>query len=159
MDGALLVHPDPEPHPRGGPGVLGRVGQALLGEAQDGDAAQGVHAGVVVGIALGLAMDYEVFLLARVREEWRRGGDPVEAVALGLQRTGPVITNAALLMTVVVAGFLTADMVLMLMIGVGLAIAVVVDATVVRAVLLPAVLALLGRAAWWSPAFLRRSRA
>ncbi|GAA5078761.1 RND superfamily putative drug exporter [Thermocatellispora tengchongensis] len=111
---------------------------------------------LVVGIALGLAMDYEVFLLARVREEWERTGDPAEAVAVGLQRTGPTITGAALLMAVVVAGFLTADMVLMLMIGVGLTIAVVVDATIVRALLLPAAMGLLGRAAWWSPAPLAR---
>ncbi|NUR82534.1 MAG: MMPL family transporter [Nonomuraea sp.] len=111
---------------------------------------------LVVGIALGLAMDYEVFLLARIREEWQRTGDPAEAVATGLQHTARVVTGAALLMAVVVAGFLTAQTTLMLMVGVGLTIAVVVDATVVRALLLPATMALLGRWAWWSPRWLSR---
>ncbi|MER6950535.1 MMPL family transporter [Nonomuraea sp. NPDC000554] len=111
---------------------------------------------LVVGLALGLAMDYEVFLLARIREEWQRTGDPVESVAAGVQHTGRIITSAALLMAVVVAGFLTAQVTLMLMIGVGLTIAVVVDATVVRALLLPATMALLGRWAWWAPAPLAR---
>ncbi|MDF5755286.1 MMPL family transporter [Spongiactinospora sp. TRM90649] len=110
---------------------------------------------LVVGIALGLAMDYEVFLLARIREEYRKSGDARESVALGLQRTGRIITSAALLMAVVVAGFLTAEMTLMLMIGVGLTIAVVVDATVVRALLLPAVMGLLGHRAWWAPSWTR----
>ncbi|WP_214321913.1 MMPL family transporter [Nonomuraea sediminis] len=113
---------------------------------------------LVVGLALGLAMDYEVFLLARIREEYLRTGDARESVALGLQHTGRVITSAALLMAVVVAGFMTAQITLMLMIGVGLTIAVVVDATVIRALLLPSTMALLGRWAWWAPRPLSRIR-
>ncbi|ANP48279.1 RND superfamily putative drug exporter [Streptomyces griseochromogenes] len=111
---------------------------------------------LVVAIAFGLAMDYEVFLLSRVREEWEVSGDPVESMALGLQRTARIITSAALLLVVVVGGFMTSSILFMKMIGVGLVIAVVVDATVVRGLLVPATMALLGKRAWWAPAPLAR---
>ncbi|WP_256104948.1 MMPL family transporter [Streptomyces sp. ODS05-4] len=111
---------------------------------------------LVVAIAFGLAMDYEVFLLSRVREEWEKGGDPIESVALGVQRTAKIITSAALLLVVVVGGFMTSSILFMKMIGVGLVIAVVVDATIVRALLVPATMALLGRWAWWAPEPLAR---
>ncbi|MFI8786796.1 MMPL family transporter [Streptomyces sp. NPDC055105] len=111
---------------------------------------------LVVAIAFGLAMDYEVFLLSRVREEWEVSGDPVESVALGVQRTAKIITSAALLLVVVVGGFMASSILFMKMIGVGLVIAVLVDATIVRGLLVPATMALLGKWAWWAPAPLAR---
>jgi RND superfamily putative drug exporter len=111
---------------------------------------------LIVAIAFGLSMDYEVFLLSRVREEWVRTGDPVESMALGLQRTGKIITSAALLVVVVVGGFVVSGITFMKMTGVGLVIAIVVDVTIVRALLVPASMRLLGRWAWWSPAPLAR---
>ncbi|WP_248924969.1 MMPL family transporter [Paenibacillus hamazuiensis] len=102
---------------------------------------------LIVAVAFGLAMDYEVFLLSRIREEWVRSGDPVESVALGVQRTAKIITSAALLLIVVVGGFVLSSVTLMKMIGVGLVIAIVVDATIVRGLLVPATMKLLGRKA------------
>ncbi|MEU4410414.1 MMPL family transporter [Streptosporangium sp. NPDC023963] len=111
---------------------------------------------LIVAIAFGLAMDYEVFLLSRIREEWVRTGDPVESTAVGLQRTAGIITSAALLLCVVVGGFAASGITFMKMAGVGLVIAVVVDVTIVRILLLPAGMRLLGRWAWWAPAPLAR---
>ncbi|MFF4954832.1 MMPL family transporter [Streptomyces chattanoogensis] len=111
---------------------------------------------LVIAIAFGLAMDYEVFLLSRVREEWEVGGDPIESMALGIQRTAKIITSAALLLVVVVGGFMTSSILFLQMIGVGLVIAVIVDATIVRGLLVPATMALLGKTAWWAPAPLAR---
>ncbi|MEV5571983.1 MMPL family transporter [Spirillospora sp. NPDC052269] len=106
---------------------------------------------LIVAIAFGLAVDYEVFLLARIREERARTADPSEAIASAVRRTSTVITSAALLMVVVVAGFLASGIVFMQVIGVGLILAVLVDATVVRGLLVPAVMRLLGEWAWWTP--------
>jgi RND superfamily putative drug exporter len=111
-------------------------------------------------IAFGLSMDYEVFLLSRIREYWldssRTARDSDESVALGLARTGRVVTAAALLMTISFAALLTAQVSFVKMFGLGLAIAVLVDATVVRTLLLPALMRLLGRLNWWAPAPLAR---
>jgi putative drug exporter of the RND superfamily len=111
-------------------------------------------------IAFGLSMDYEVFLLSRIREYWLDSGrtarDSDESVALGLARTGRVVTAAALLMTISFAALLTAQVSFIKMLGLGLAIAVLVDATVVRTLLLPALMRLLGRLNWWAPAPLAR---
>lgn len=111
---------------------------------------------LIVAIAFGLAMDYEVFLLSRVREERDRGADPAEAMARGLRSTAGVITSAALLVGVSVAGFAFSRVTIMKMIGVGLVIAVLVDATVVRGLLVPATMRLLGERAWWAPRPLAR---
>ncbi|MEU8273678.1 MMPL family transporter [Microbispora bryophytorum] len=111
---------------------------------------------LIVAIAFGLAMDYEMFLLSRVREERERGADPAEAMARGLARTAGVVTGAALLVAVSVAGFAFSNVALMKMIGVGLVIAVVVDATTVRGLLVPATMRLLGERAWWAPPPLAR---
>lgn len=104
-------------------------------------------------IAFGLSMDYEVFVLSRVREYWLASGrtreDSDESVALGIARTGRVVTAAALLMSISFAALLTADVSFMKMFGVGLTIAVLVDATLVRTLLLPALMRVLGRANWW----------
>ncbi|MFL1375913.1 MMPL family transporter, partial [Nocardiopsis protaetiae] len=111
---------------------------------------------LIVAIAFGLAMDYEVFLLSRIREQWERGAGVEESIAVGLQRTGGIITGVALLMIIVVSGFITSSIVFMQMIGVGLVIAIAVDATLVRGLLVPATMRILGARAWWSPAPLAR---
>ncbi|MEV5751283.1 MMPL family transporter [Actinoallomurus sp. NPDC052308] len=114
---------------------------------------------LILAVAFGLSMDYELFLLSRVREEWQRTGDNTVAVAAGLQSTGRIITNAALLLAVVIAAFTTSGISFIKLIGVGLLVAVVVDATLVRALLVPATMRLLGRANWWLPSPLRRLHA
>jgi len=111
---------------------------------------------LVLAVLFGLATDYEVFLLSRVREEWDRTGDNTGAVATGLQRTGRIITAAALLLIVVVAGFATGAVTVIKTIGVGMIVAIVVDATLVRALLVPATMRLLGRWNWWVPGPLGR---
>ena len=110
----------------------------------------------MLAMAFGLSMDYEVFLLSRIREQWDRTGDNTRAVAAGLQRTGRIITSAALLLVVVIGAFSTSGIVFIKMIGVGMVIAIVVDATLVRALLVPATMRLLGRWNWWAPAPLAR---
>ena len=111
-------------------------------------------------VAFGLSMDYEVFLLGRIREEWLHSGrtraDNDHAVALGLARTGKVITAAALLMSIVFAAIAASEVSFMRMFGVGLTLAVLMDATLVRMFLVPAFMRLAGRANWWAPAPLRR---
>ncbi len=111
---------------------------------------------IVFLFAFGLSMDYEVFLLARIREAWLETGDNDGAVAVGLQRSGRIITSAALLIVIVFAGFAAGEIVPMKQLGLGLAIAVVVDATVVRSLLVPATMKLMGRWNWWAPAPLAR---
>jgi uncharacterized membrane protein YdfJ with MMPL/SSD domain len=106
---------------------------------------------LVLVILFGLATDYEVFLLSRVREEWDRTGDNTRAVASGVQHTGRIITAAALLLIIVVGGFATGDMAFIKMMGVGMIVAIAVDATLVRMILVPATMRLLGRWNWWVP--------
>jgi RND superfamily putative drug exporter len=107
-------------------------------------------------IAFGLSMDYEVFLLSRIKEAWDETGDNDQAVALGLQRSGRIVTSAALLLVVVYAGFMAAGMLTIKQIGLGTVLAVLLDATVVRMLLVPATMKLMGRWNWWAPAPLRR---
>jgi len=102
----------------------------------------------------GLSMDYEVFLLARVAEERDKGASNDEAIALGLARTGQPITTAALLFVLVVAAFATSVIITVKSLGVGMALAVFIDATIVRAILVPTTMKLLGRWCWWAPAWL-----
>jgi putative drug exporter of the RND superfamily len=107
-------------------------------------------------VLFGLSMDYEVFLLSRIREEWERTGNNTQAVAIGLQRSGRIITSAALLVVVVAGSFVTADVVLIKALGFGIALAVFLDATVVRALLVPSTMRLLGDWNWWLPSPLHR---
>jgi RND superfamily putative drug exporter len=108
-------------------------------------------------ITFGLSMDYEVFLLSRIREEWRRSGDNATAVADGLATTARVITAAAAIMVCVFGSFVVGDPLRVLDIfGLGLAAAILVDATIVRMVLVPSVMELLGPVNWWMPAWLDR---
>ncbi|WP_046469571.1 MMPL family transporter [Allosalinactinospora lopnorensis] len=111
---------------------------------------------LILIVAFGLAMDYELFLLSRVREEYLRTGDNARSVAAGLQRTGSIITSAALLLVVVLATMGLSDLLFLQITGIGLAVAVAVDATLVRAILVPAAMRLLGPANWWLPGPLRR---
>ena len=107
-------------------------------------------------ILFGLSMDYEVFLLSRVREEYRRHGDNTRAVIEGIAGTGRTITAAALIMVAVFSGFVLGSDPVVKMMGVGLATAIFLDATVVRLMLVPATMRLLGDANWWLPAWLDR---
>ncbi|MFJ9440831.1 MMPL family transporter [Kitasatospora sp. NPDC101235] len=111
---------------------------------------------LVFAFAFGLSMDYEVFLLSRIRELTLRGHDCVRAVELGVQRSGRIITSAALLMVIVFAGFALGDMLMVKQMGIALAVAVAVDATLVRCLLVPAAMSLFGEFNWWAPAPLRR---
>ena len=104
----------------------------------------------------GLTMDYEVFLLSRIKEEYDRSGDNDAAVLRGIGASGPVVTAAAVCMTIVFLGFAVGGLVPVKEIGVGMAVAVILDVTVVRGLLLPAIMTLLGHVNWWSPAWLRR---
>jgi putative drug exporter of the RND superfamily len=107
-------------------------------------------------ITFGLSMDYEVFLLSRIKEAWDETGDNDLAVALGLQRSGRIVTSAALLLVVVYAGFMAAGMLTIKQIGLGTVLAVLLDASVVRMLLVPATMKLMGRWNWWAPGPLRR---
>ncbi|MHB9854871.1 MMPL family transporter [Streptomyces krungchingensis] len=112
---------------------------------------------LIIAIAFGLAMDYELFILARMRETWLRTGDEHDAVVTGLRRSGRVVSCAALLLAIVFGAFMTGGFSPILQIGLGLTLAVLIDATVVRMLLVPATMALLGKRAWWAPAALRRA--
>ena len=107
-------------------------------------------------IAFGLSMDYEVFLLSRIKEEYDRVGDNETSVALGVERTGSIITAAALLLSITFFAFGTSGVSFIKMFGIGLGLAVLMDATIVRAFLVPAFMRLAGDANWWAPAPLRR---
>ncbi|HKE99546.1 MAG TPA: MMPL family transporter [Actinomycetes bacterium] len=107
-------------------------------------------------LTFGLSMDYEVFLLARIKEAWDRTGDNAGAIEVGLQRSGPVVTAAATCIVVVFVGFAAGALLPLKALGVGMTIAVLLDVTVVRGLLLPATMQLLGDRNWWAPAPLRR---
>jgi trehalose monomycolate/heme transporter len=111
---------------------------------------------LMFAIMFGLSMDYEVFLLSRIRESYDRTGDNTAAIASGLQRTGGVITSAALLLIIVIGMFSLSSITFIKLLGVGMIVALVLDATLVRLLLVPATMRLLGDANWWAPAPLRR---
>ncbi len=110
-------------------------------------------------VLFGLSMDYEVFLLSRMKEAWDKTGDNTEAVARGLERSGRIVSSAALIVVVVAGSFAFADIVLIKALGLGVAIAVALDATIVRALLVPATMRLLGKWNWWVPRRLDRALA
>jgi RND superfamily putative drug exporter len=113
---------------------------------------------LMLAIVFGLSMDYEVLLLSRMKEEWDRSGDNARAIAVGVWRTGRLITAAALLFLVVVLCFATSRLLLVKTLTVGMAVAVLLDATLVRALLVPATMHLLGRFNWWAPTWWTRRR-
>jgi RND superfamily putative drug exporter len=110
---------------------------------------------LMAAIIFGLSMDYEVFLLSRIRERYDQAGDSTVAVASGLQQTGGVITRLALLLIIVVGAFSASGITFIKLMGVGMIVALLVDASVVRILLVPASMRLLGRASWWAPRPLR----
>jgi RND superfamily putative drug exporter len=111
---------------------------------------------LMFAILFGLSMDYEVFLLSRIREDWQATGDARASVVRGLASTGRVISAAAAIMVAVFLGFATEADVVVKMLGFGMAVAIFLDATVVRMVLVPATMALLGSRNWWLPTWLDR---
>lgn len=111
---------------------------------------------LIICLAFGLSMDYEVFLLSRITEEYRAYGDTNLAVMRGLQRVAPVVTAAALIMSVVFIAMATSAVSFVKLLGVGLTLAILFDATLIRAILMPAAMRLMGRANWWAPHWRRR---
>ena len=111
---------------------------------------------ILFSIVFGMSMDYEVLLISRIQEEYRRTGDNQAGVAIGLEKSGRLITGAAAIMCAVFLAFGMADVVIIKAIGIGLAIAVAVDATIVRVLIVPSVMRILGRANWWAPRSLTR---
>ncbi|MCU1393750.1 MAG: Integral rane protein [Ilumatobacteraceae bacterium] len=130
-------------------------GQALLGFTSDGtlDVSMPI---LMFCIAFGLSMDYEVFLLSRIKEDYDRTGDNTHAVATGLEQTGRIVTAAAALLAVTFLAFGLSGVTFIKMFGLGLALAVVMDATIIRGLLVPAFMRLAGDANWWAPAWMRR---
>ena len=112
---------------------------------------------LVFGIAFGLSMDYEVLMLSRIHEAWLETGDNTRAVAEGLQASGSLITGAAAIMIAVFSGFIFADVLIIKSMGLALAAAVFIDATIVRAIVVPSAMRLMGRFNWWAPSFLSSS--
>ena len=129
--------------------------EGLLGFSSVG-AVESIVPFLVLAFGFGLSMDYEVFLLSRIVEFHRAGYGNDRAVSLGLQRTGGIITSAALLIVIVFGGFVAGDILIIKQMGVALVAAVIIDATLVRMLLVPATMTLLGRWNWWAPAPLRR---
>ncbi len=111
---------------------------------------------LVVALGFGLAMDYEMFLLSRIKEFKDKGLSNNEAVVVGLQRSGRIITSAALIVVLVFSGFALGDLLVIKETGIALAVAVAIDATLVRCLLVPATMTLLGEWNWWAPGPLRR---
>ena len=107
-------------------------------------------------VAFGLSMDYEVFLLSRIKEEHDAGKSNVDAVALGLQKSARIITAAALILAIVFAAFLTSGVTSIKLLGFGVAFAILIDATLIRALLVPALMRLFGEYNWWAPKSLKR---
>ena len=128
-------------------GPLGYTSQGAL------EATQPV---LLFAVAFGLSTDYAVFLLSRIKEAREGGLSDHEAVAVGLERSGRIVTAAALLFTVAIGAFATSQIIFIKEVGVGTALAVLIDATIIRALLVPSLMALLGRWNWWAPAPLRR---
>jgi uncharacterized membrane protein YdfJ with MMPL/SSD domain len=121
-------------------GVLGYQSQGAL---------QLTQPVLLFAIAFGLATDYGVFLLTRIKEAWEAGASNREAVAIGLERTGRIVTAAALLFCIAVGAFATSKVIMVKEVGIGIAVAVLIDATIVRALLVPSLMAILGRWNWW----------
>ena len=111
---------------------------------------------LLFALAFGLSTDYEVFLLSRIKEARAGGAPDSEAVAIGLERTGRIVTAAALLFAIAIGAFATSQIIFVKENGIGTALAVLIDATIIRALLVPSLMELLGRRNWWAPAPLRR---
>jgi RND superfamily putative drug exporter len=132
--------------------------QGLLGFHSEGalDATQPIF---LFAVGFGLATDYGVFLLSRIKEARDAGASDSEAVAIGLERTGRIVTAAAILFAVAIGAFATSQIVFIKELGIGAALAVLIDASIVRALLVPSLMELLGSWNWWAPKPLRRLHA
>jgi len=140
-------------------GMLVWVFQWGYGESLLNFTAQPIDSGnpvIMFCIVFGLSMDYEVLMLSRIHEEWERTGDNTLAVANGLQKTGGLITGAAAIMVVVFSAFGLSSVIILKQIGLGLALAILIDATLVRALVVPSTMRLMGRFNWWSPKIFKR---
>jgi RND superfamily putative drug exporter len=126
----------------------GHLSQQLGFSAQSIDPSLPV---ILFSIVFGMSMDYEVLLISRIQEEYRRTGDNQAAVATGLEKSGRLITGAAAIMVAVFIAFGLADVVIIKAIGIALAVAVAIDATIVRILIVPSIMRILGRANWWAP--------
>jgi RND superfamily putative drug exporter len=131
------------------------LGQDLIGTYRDAQI-EGWIPIFLFAMLFGLSMDYEVFLVTRMREAWDAGADNATAVAHGLERTGRIVTAAAIIMCAAFSGFVAGRIVGLQQFGLGLAVAIFVDATIVRSVLVPSLMALFGRWNWWLPARVAR---
>jgi putative drug exporter of the RND superfamily len=109
---------------------------------------------MMFALVFGLSMDYELFLLSRIREAWLRDADDQLSVSEGLTRTGAIITTAALILIVIVLGLAAGTLVFMKQLGIGMALAIVLDASLIRLLLVPSSMRLLGKWNWWSPRWL-----
>ena len=109
-------------------------------------------------IVFGLSMDYEVLMLSRIHEEWEKTGDNTLAVANGLQKTGRLVTAAALIMMLVFAAQIFASVAIIKQFGLGLALAIFIDATLVRALVVPSTMRLMGTLNWWAPSFMQKKK-
>jgi putative drug exporter of the RND superfamily len=132
------------------------LGHSVLGGLYQFGQVEGWIPIFLFAMLFGLSMDYEVFLVTRMREAWDGGSDNTTAVAHGLERTGRIITAAAVIMVAAFSGFLAGRIVGLQEFGLGLAVAVFVDATIVRSLLVPSLMAIFGRWNWWLPARLAR---
>ena len=129
--------------------------ESLLGYTSQGglEATQPL---LLFAVAFGLSTDYGVFLLSRIKEARDGGASDSEAVAIGLERTGRIVTAAALLFCIAIGAFVTSEIIFIKQLGLGTAIAVLIDATIIRALLVPSLMEMLGKWNWWAPAPLRR---
>jgi RND superfamily putative drug exporter len=129
--------------------------EGLLGYTSQG-ALEATQPLLLFALAFGLSTDYGVFLLSRIKEARDGGASDSEAVAIGLERTGRIVTAAALLFSVAIGAFVTSEIVFIKELGLGTALAVLIDASIVRALLVPSLMELLGKWNWWAPRPLRR---
>ncbi|MGA1469048.1 MAG: MMPL family transporter [Aquiluna sp.] len=144
--------------------VLGLIGwifqngelQWLIGEYSVTGTIDTSSVVMIALVAFGLSMDYELFLLSRIKEQHDAGFNTVNSVALGLQRSGRIITAAALILAVTFGAFASSGVSIMKMLGLGIAVAILLDATLIRGFLVPAIMRLLGGANWWAPKWLKR---
>jgi RND superfamily putative drug exporter len=129
--------------------------ESLLGYTSQGGL-ESTQPLLLFAVAFGLSTDYGVFLLSRIKEARDGGASDSEAVAIGLERTGRIVTAAALLFSIAIGAFVTSQVIFIKEVGLGTALAVLIDATIVRALLVPSLMELLGKWNWWAPRPLRR---
>jgi RND superfamily putative drug exporter len=109
-----------------------------------------------VVVAFGLSIDYEIFLLSRIKEEYNRSNDNDKAIVFGISNSARIITAAALILAIVFGSFITSSITSVKILGFGIAVAILIDATIIRAILVPATMKLLGRYNWWAPKLIKK---